>query len=268
MKIRVLSALVMLAVFIPVLIIGGLPYAILMGVLALMATHEILKVRGTKKQLPFFVSVMAYILVLAITFNNYNSSELYFLMDYRLMSLMIFIFLAPLVFINNNDEYNINDALYAIAATIFVGLSFNLLIIVRNYTASPVYILYLFMITIMTDTFALVTGKYIGKIPLAPKISPKKTVEGAIGGTIMGVVIASVFYNTVIDPTLNIGILVFITLCLSIVAQLGDLVFSAIKRYYGAKDFSNLIPGHGGILDRLDSIIFVVLAFVLFLSIM
>jgi phosphatidate cytidylyltransferase len=92
-------------------------------------------------------------------------------------------------------------------------------------------------------------------------VSPKKTWEGSIGGTIMGVFVSTVFYLTIIDPYINIFKISLVGLFLSIIAQFGDLVFSSIKRYFGKKDFSNLIPGHGGILDRLDSIIFVLLGF-------
>jgi phosphatidate cytidylyltransferase len=182
------------------------------------------------------------------------------------MAIMMFVFLTPMVFINNSKKYNLNDALFLIAATQFIGLSFNLLILLRNFSLN--YVIYIFLIAIMTDTFALVTGKYIGRNKMAPLISPKKTIEGAIGGSIMGTIAGTLFFVTVINPGVQLHVIIFVTLALSIIGQLGDLVFSAIKRYYDVKDFSNLIPGHGGILDRLDSIIFIVLGFILFLAVL
>ena len=266
MKVRVLSAIVLLAIFIPLLLTGGLPFSLLMLLIALLGLHELIKIRKTKKDFPFFVEICAYVIVTFMTLNNYESKDLFFLMDYRLMSIIMFVFLSPMVFINDSKRYNLNDALFLVGSTIFIGLSFNLLILVRNFSLE--YIIYLFMISIMTDTFAYITGRYIGRNPLAPIISPKKTIEGLIGGTIMGVVMGSMYFSTFIDLGLDMGIVIFITLFLSLIGQLGDLIFSSIKRYYGTKDFSNLIPGHGGILDRLDSIIFIVLGFILFIEIL
>ena len=211
------------------------------------------------------MKVSAYILVLFFSLNNFTSIDFKYNIDYRVMSFIIFVFLFPMVFINNSKKYNINDALFLIGSTLFIGLSFNLLIITRNYDI--LYIVYLLIITILTDTFALFTGRLIGKHKMAPIISPNKTYEGFIGGMIAGVVTAVVFYHVAINPSLPLAILILITIALSVVGQLGDLVFSAIKRYYGEKDFSDLIPGHGGILDRFDSLIFVVLASILFLGI-
>ena len=262
---RIISAIIMIIVFVPLLITGGKPFAVLLSLLAILGLYELLHMRETKKKFPFLMKVFAYILVLFFSLNNFTSIDFTYNIDYRVMSFIIFVFLLPMVFINNSKKYNINDALFLIGSTLFIGLSFNLLIITRNYDI--LYIVYLLIITILTDTFALFTGRLIGKHKMAPIISPNKTYEGFIGGMIAGLVTAVVFYHVAINPSLPLAILVLITIALSVVGQLGDLVFSAIKRYYGEKDFSDLIPGHGGILDRFDSLIFVVLASILFLGI-
>ena len=107
----------------------------------------------------------------------------------------------------------------------------------------------------------------IGRIKLSKEISPSKTIEGLIGGLIFGTFVPIVYYKTVINTDINIINILSITLFLCILGQLGDLSFSAIKRYFGKKDFSNLIPEHGGILDRFDSIIFILLGFTFFINI-
>ena len=108
----------------------------------------------------------------------------------------------------------------------------------------------------------------IGKHKLLSEISPKKTVEGLIGGTIMGVFVSSMFFYTCITSNISILLLIIICTFLSLLGQFGDLIFSAVKRYFGIKDFSNIMPGHGGVLDRLDSIIFVLLGFTFFINIL
>jgi len=220
--------------------------------------------RESKKSFPFLLKVFAYIMVLFFCLGNYQAVSLSYELDYKVMSFLIFAFLLPMVFINDNKKYNLNDALFLISSTLFIGLSFNLIVLIRNYDLN--YVIYLLLITIFTDTFALLTGKYIGKNKLAEKISPKKTIEGLIGGVLMGTFIASMYYYNVISYDVSLLNIIVVTLFLSVISQLGDLVFSAIKRYYNKKDFSNLIPGHGGVLDRFDSIIFTILAFILCLS--
>ena len=118
----------------------------------------------------------------------------------------------------------------------------------------------------MADTYALITGKLVGKHKLTT-ISPNKTIEGLIGGLLFGTFIPVVFYKTVINTNINTIKLTLITMFLCLLGQFGDLAFSAIKRYFGKKDFSNLIPEHGGLLDRLDSITFILLGFMFFISI-
>lgn len=265
MKERFISAIIMAIIFIPILLVGGDIFSYFMALLSVFGLYELLTIRETKKEFPFILKIFAYILVVFFSLRNSTSIEFITTLDYRVMAFIIFVFFMPMVFINNNKRYNLNDALFLTSSTLFIGLSFNLIVITRNYDIS--YIMYLLLITIITDTYAYLTGKLIGKNQLAKDISPNKTIEGTFGGIFIGTIVATIFYHIAINPDLSLFYLVPVTLILSCVGQIGDLVFSAIKRYYGKKDYSNLIPGHGGILDRFDSIIFVVLASVIFFGI-
>ena len=263
---RIISAVILVLVFIPFIIVGELPFTIFMTVLSILGLYELLRVRETKKKFPTILKIFAYLLTCYFCLYNTSSIEFINKFDYRVMAGIIFIFLSPMVFINNSDKYDLNDALFLIGSVLFIGLSFNLIIITRNYDIT--YIIYLLLITTITDTFALFTGSLIGKHKLCPKISPKKTIEGLVGGVIMGTFVATVFYNTLISSSVPLVTVIMLTFVLCLVGQLGDLVFSFIKRYYDVKDFSDLIPGHGGILDRFDSLIFVILTFTILIEIL
>lgn len=266
MKTRVISAILIVAIFVPFLIVGGLPFAVFMCALGVCGLYELLKVRESKKEFPFVLKIFAYLLTIGFCLYDINSIDFQYSFDYRVMAFLIFLFLSPMVFINDTKRYNLNDALFLIGSVLFIGLSFNLLIIIRNFDIT--YIIYLLLITTLTDTFALITGKLVGKHKLCPKISPNKTIEGLVGGVFMGTFAAAAFYNTVISSSVSLVLVIGITLLLCLVGQLGDLVFSSIKRYYDVKDFSKLIPGHGGILDRFDSLIFVTLAFIIIIGLL
>jgi len=261
MKVRVLSAILMVAIFVPFLVVGGLPFTILMSLLSVGGLYELIKVRETKKKLPFIVKIFAYCMVVGFCMYNFDSIEFQSQFDYRVMAGILFLFLSPIVFINDFEKYSFNDALFLIGSLLFIGLSFNLIVVTRNFDIT--YIIYLLLITTITDTFALISGMLVGKHKLCPKISPKKTIEGLVGGVLMGTFIATAFYFTVINSNCSLVFLIFTTALLCLVGQLGDLVFSSIKRFYDVKDFSNLIPGHGGVLDRFDSLVFVTFAFIL-----
>ena len=263
MKTRIISAIVLLAIVIPIIVIGKLPFEIFAIVISLVGLKEFLNIKSTKKQIPAFIEFICYIsLILIMLFTT--SEELSLTIDYRLLCAIFLTFLIPAILYHDRNIYSINDAFYLIGGILFLGISFSLLVLIRNKGLEV--LLYLICISMFTDTFALVTGMFIGRHKLIESVSPNKTVEGTIGGTLMAVFVATTFYITAVDPKMPIYIVIFITTFLSIISQLGDLVFSAIKRYFGLKDFSNLIPGHGGVLDRLDSIIFVSLGFMFFIS--
>lgn len=266
MKKRVISAIVVVAIFIPFLIIGELPFAVFMSALSIAGLYELLRVRESRKEFPLLLKIFAFLLTIYFCLYNTGSIEFHYNFDYRVMAFIIFLFLSPMVFIDDTKRYNLNDALFLIGSVLFIGLSFNLITIIRNFDID--YIIYLLLITTITDTFALFTGMLVGSHKLCPNISPKKTIEGLVGGVLMGTFVATAFYTTVIHSNASLVVVILVTLALCLVGQLGDLVFSSIKRYYGVKDFSELIPGHGGILDRFDSLIFVTLAFIIVIGIL
>lgn len=258
MKKRIISAIIMAIIFIPLLIIGNLPFTICISILSMASIYELLKL---KPNLPLIIKIFTYLETLIIVLFNtlkLNGNE------NTLLMLLLVINLSLLVFIDDREKYNYKDAFYLIGIILFIGISFKNFIYLRDKSLNT--LIYLFLITITTDSFALFTGKLFGKHKLAPNISPNKTIEGSIGGSIVGTIAASIFYILVIKDFKNIFMVIALTLFLTIIGQLGDLIKSSIKRYEGIKDFSNLIPGHGGIIDRLDSIIFVMMTYILIMG--
>lgn len=259
LKVRIISAVVALAIVIPILFIGGYLYYIGATIIGIIGFNELLSLRNKERKIPRIIKALAMTCFIFTMVSSYTSKSV--VIDHRLIVMILLFNLVPLLMIDNK-EYNSDDAFYLIAIILLLGISFGYLIILRNVNIH--YLIYLLLITIMTDTFAHFFGTKIGKHKLCPKISPNKTIEGMIGGTVFGTFLASMYFITVINSDKNVVLVVLMTLFLSIIAQFGDLVFSAIKRKYNVKDYGNIMPGHGGVLDRLDSLIFTMLAFVMF----
>lgn len=259
MKQRVISAIVVLAIVIPIIWVGGVLFQVGVALIGLVGLYELLKLKDSSKKIPTLVKGISAFSFLYIVLNSsiFNAAE--FTLDVKALAIIIIFLLSPIVFYGDNKKYNVEDALFILGSVFFLGMAFNYLVVVRMTNLN--YLICLLLLTIFTDTFALIVGMLIGKHKLCPTVSPKKTWEGFLGGLIFGTFISTMFYISSFNFEGNIVLLVIIIALLNCVGQLGDLVFSAIKRFYGVKDFSNLIPGHGGILDRLDSILFVMLAF-------
>ena len=267
MKKGVFSILIVLALFLMSLyLFGKLSFSIVMSLFACLSLREILNIRGRDRHAPIEVELLAYVIVVFFTMNNYNSILDFYFLDYRLLAALLLIDLIPLILVNDKKKYSLLDSLYLIGATLFIGITFNLIVQFRSYNID--YVTYIFLIAFFTDLFGYITGRLIGTRRLCPSISPKKTFEGAVGGTFMGTFVPTLFYLSVIPTALPIYAIFMITFLLSLLGQVGDLVFSFIKREFGKKDFSNIIMGNGGILDIVDSIIFIILGFILFSTVL
>lgn len=261
MKKRIISAIVALGIVIPLLIKGEVYFYLGCAILSILALRELLNLKQNTDKLPILVQLIAAICTVFLVVTDKDSYSIFFGLTYRGLAINALLLFAPVVFYKKN-RYKAMDALRLFAFTVFLGLVFNIFILIRNLGLYK--FIYLLLITTITDTFAYIFGSLIGKHKMCPSISPKKSWEGAILGSIMGTVIAVSFYQLMISQ-INVKV-VLITLIFTVLGQIGDLFFSKIKRENDIKDFSNIMPGHGGILDRLDSLIFVSLAYVIFIS--
>ena len=145
--------------------------------------------------------------------------------------------------------------------SVAIGYSFASFLRIEAMGLHRAWLLLPFILSFACDTFAYFVGCSIGKHKLAPKVSPKKSVEGSIGGLAGNVLCGCLFLlvmNRMFGETIGYGAMVVLALCCGVVAQIGDLSFSLIKREFGIKDYGKLFLAHGGVLDRFDSVLFVV----------
>ncbi len=265
MKQRVITALLFGIVFIgAMLLMNTLVFPVFVALLCAIAVWEIEKAVGLTNKLIMASSTAVSVVIPFITHFGVSVSVAPFGCLYVVL---IFIFML-LKFESTKFE----QAVIALFASVCVPFSFSLMIVFRDiykyfdgYTKiDGVFLLILsFFAAWMTDTFAYFVGSKLGKHKLCPKISPKKSVEGAIGGVagalILNVLLLFVFKRFFFEgeSTLSYITVVVLSIILSVVSMFGDLAASTIKRNFGIKDFGKLLPGHGGIMDRFDSALFV-----------
>lgn len=238
---------------------GNVIFKIIMTIISMLGLRELIDIKYKDRKI-FPVKLFAYVLLGILMFNGL----IYNLNITSIISFILLILILPIIFYNDKSKYNINDSMYFVGIILLLGMAFSNIVYMREINVYKC--IYIFIIAFITDTYAFIGGNLIGKHKFTD-ISPKKTIEGCIIGIVVGTFVGSMFYISLVG-SMSILKIIFMSLILTILSEIGDLVFSSIKRYYDKKDYSNIIPGHGGILDRFDSVIFVSLGMGLLLSIL
>jgi len=237
--------------FLIFLYMGGIYLKFFVLALALIGMYELYNVSKAKEIHPF--SYVGYALCIAYYFALVKHIDYEFTF-FAIIIALLFMFFVPVF----NTKYNYVDISITLLAFLYVAVFFSFIILVENKTYGSYFTWLIFISSWTCDTCAYYTGRLFGKHKLNPKVSPKKTVEGSIGGFV-GCILSCALYGLF---TLSRGVpvplihFVVIGAVNGVLSQFGDLAGSSYKRYVGVKDYGNLIPGHGGVLDRFESSLF------------
>ncbi len=252
MKQRVITAVIALIIFIPIIILGGVWIDIAALALGIVAMSEILIMK--KRILVSGESVVAYLGVSALILpENWTG----FLPGHLSQTFIFFLFVLMLLLITvfSRNLFTFDDAGTIALGMLYIGLGFHYFISARGVSLSV--LLYALFIVWVTDSGAYIFGRLFGRHKLAPRISPNKTWEGSICGSLSATILCSLFIFFYPVAGYSFIEMIVITVFLSVAGQFGDLIESALKRYFDVKDSGKILPGHGGILDRFDSMLFV-----------
>lgn len=248
---RIISALVGAPLIALFLIVKGEALYIFAGVLSIVGMYEYyraVKATGIKT-----IDFIGYIFCIAFYVMQliYPTLEIFS----KLTAFMLIILFTYEIFTRKSS---VNGIVHTLFGFTYVSFLLSHILFINDLQSGDILIWLPFLTAWFTDTAAYFTGITIGKHKLCPAISPKKTIEGSVGGILGSILLTTVFGIIIRNYNSSIGIQDFIIIGLlcGIVSQLGDLAASYIKRNTNLKDFGNLIPGHGGILDRFDSILF------------
>ncbi|QPA32083.1 phosphatidate cytidylyltransferase [Thermaerobacillus caldiproteolyticus] len=252
MKQRIITGVVAAALFLPVVIFGGVPFIIVTYVLATIGLFELFRMKHLRAF--SMEGIISFLFLWTLLTREPYDGWLSALHVTKTDVLLIAVLLLLTYTVITKNQFTFDEAGFALLSTLYVGFGFYYFMETRF--TGLYYMFYALFIIWATDTGAYFIGRAWGKRKLWPEISPNKTVEGSIGGIVCALIVAAV-YQLCTGFFTSFPLLLVMTAILSIFGQMGDLVESAFKRHYGVKDSGNILPGHGGILDRFDSLLFI-----------
>lgn len=265
MKTRILSAAIGLVLLLAVVFLGREVFGAAIFVLSLFSIHEFFNAISNRGFRPVrFIGYFACLPLLALAFyGSFTAAGGPFDVQSAIKGLFLLIFITLvllfILIVFMHSKYNISDISLTFFAIFYIVFLFSFVTLTRRLDNGNYYIWLIFIGAWATDTCAYFSGVFLGKTKLLPAISPKKTLEGSIGGSI-GCVLIMVLFGILFNQEMgNLSIYHFAVMGLlcGIISQVGDWAASAIKRFVDVKDYGNIMPGHGGVLDRFDSILFI-----------
>jgi phosphatidate cytidylyltransferase len=261
LKTRVISALVGLALLVVVLYLGSITLGVAVSLIAAIGLYEFYNSLSAVKNI-HPIKAVGYLSILPLLILGLQETG-WFNIDLNILtgiSVCVIIFLLMAFIVLVHKKYNIIDACVTSFGIAYVPFLLSFLILIRNMDYGNILIWIIFIGAWGTDTLAYTFGRLFGKRKIIPEISPKKTLAGAIGG-IVGCIALMIAFGFIVRAYFALKIsfvaLALLGLFCGMISQIGDWSASAIKRYVNVKDFGNIMPGHGGVLDRFDSILFV-----------
>lgn len=246
---RVATAVIALVLFLPIIWFGSWPLELLMAVLAFLAQMEFIQMK--KLKLNSFPAIISGLGAVSLIF----SQRLIFIFGNQvLIKLISLVAITLLIYALNKPEFKISHIASIMYLMMYIGIGFYSFVQLRE--ASLTFLVLILLVIWTTDSGAYLIGRKFGKRKLAPSVSPNKTIEGAVGGSGVAAIVSAV-YLAFFPLYASYLLTLLLMILLSVTGQLGDLIESKLKREYNIKDSGNLLPGHGGILDRFDSMLLV-----------
>ena len=245
---RLISGIILVVVALLAIMTGSYVLLFTLMGISVIGMQELYKAMGVRKENFTLLEIVGYLgAVLYYCFMYVNFDR------YGMMAMILSVILLMFVYVFRYPEFTADQVMSAYFGIVYVAVMLSFIYLTRNLPDGQFVVWLIFLSSWGCDTCAYCVGMLIGKHKMAPVLSPKKSIEGAVGGVLgaagLGVIYASATHGQMLEYAIICGVG-------SLISMVGDLAASAIKRNRGIKDYGRLIPGHGGILDRFDSVIF------------